>query len=91
MIGRFARSIAGHDKGTLYVIVGESAGRYMMSDGRLKPVCDPKIKNAKHVQIMKAHVSEDTIKLIKECGGGVNEAVKRAIKLYKHEDSNVED
>ena len=91
MIGRFARSTAGHDKGTLYVIVGESTGQYKLSDGRYKPVSDPKIKNAKHVQIMKAHVGEETIRLIRECGGGVNEAVKRAIKLYKQEDSNVED
>ncbi len=49
--GRLAFSLAGHDKGKVYIIVGEENGRYLLSDGRYKPLSAPKKKKAKHFQI----------------------------------------
>jgi hypothetical protein len=36
MIGQFAVSKAGHDKGTLYVVVAREGDFVYLSDGRLK-------------------------------------------------------
>ena len=38
MTGCFARSLAGHDKTEIYIIVGEEPGYVYLSDGKLKKV-----------------------------------------------------
>lgn len=48
----FARSLAGHDKGQLFVITGEEDGYVFLADGRGRGVQKPKKKKIKHVQIM---------------------------------------
>lgn len=49
--GHLARSLAGHDKGTLYIIL-EAAGEYVsLTDGKSRPVHRPKRKKKKHVQL----------------------------------------
>ena len=45
MIGRLAFSKAGHDKGTVYIIIGEDAANVYVCDGDLKPIERPKKKN----------------------------------------------
>lgn len=49
--GRLAKSLAGHDKDRLYVIIGAEDGFCFLSDGRLKPLSAPKKKKTKHFQI----------------------------------------
>ena len=51
--GRLAYSRAGHDRDTLYVVVGEEGDFLYLSDGRLKPLSRPKKKKKKHLQIAK--------------------------------------
>ncbi len=49
--GHLAKSLAGHDKGTLYIIL-EAAGEYVtLTDGMKRPVSRPKRKKKKHVQL----------------------------------------
>ena len=49
--GMTARSLAGHDKGGLFVIL-RTEGEYLwLCDGKLRPVEKPKKKKRKHVQI----------------------------------------
>ena len=43
-------SLAGHDKGKLYQIVGEDKGSLLLADGRIKTLAKPKIKSPKHVR-----------------------------------------
>lgn len=74
MTGKFAVSKAGHDKGQLYVIIKEEGDFVYLSDGRLKPIDNPKKKRLKHIQ----HIN-----CIKPEGYNSNEEIKRAIKLYK--------
>ena len=50
MIGKLAISKSGHDKGQLYVIVGEDERNLYLADGVLKTIDRPKKKNKKHVQ-----------------------------------------
>lgn len=48
----FAKSLAGHDKGTIYVIMAEQDAYIYLSDGRYHPIDKPKKKNRKHVQLI---------------------------------------
>ena len=50
--GGLARSLAGHDKGQLYIIIGVSGEYVTLSDGRKRPSDRPKRKNKKHLQII---------------------------------------
>lgn len=50
MVGEFARSKAGHDKGRLYIIVEESEDFVFLCDGRLRKLENPKCKRRKHIQ-----------------------------------------
>ena len=54
MTGQFATSKAGHDKGTLYMIVAEEEDFVYLSDGRLKEPGKPKKKNRRHIQPINA-------------------------------------
>lgn len=89
MTGNFARSLAGHDKDEIYVVISEKDNHVMLSDGRLKKVDKPKIKNKKHIRILKSDCSVSLLDKINNNDKALNEAIKRAIKLYKQEDENV--
>ena len=45
-----ALSLAGHDKGHYYVVVGEEAEAVYVADGELKLLARPKRKNRRHIQ-----------------------------------------
>ena len=51
-IGDVVISIAGHDVGSIYVVVGECQDRILLSDGKIKKLEDPKKKNPAHVILM---------------------------------------
>ena len=54
--GYFAKSLAGHDKGKLYIVIEEkndSSDFVFLSDGELKPMDKPKKKRTKHIQVIK--------------------------------------
>lgn len=52
-IGMMAWSLAGHDKGKLYVIAKVEEEYAWLCDGRIRPLEKPKKKKWKHIQIMK--------------------------------------
>ena len=78
--GMLAKSMAGHDKDTIYYIVKAEADAVWLSDGRLKPVEDPKKKNLRHVQVIQKGTESMPEHL-------TNEVVKRIIKLYQRKES----
>ncbi len=84
MTGMFATSMAGHDKGKLYIIIREDEEYVYLTDGRLKPVEAPKKKKKKHIQIIKRTDAAVHI-YIEEKKPLTNEVVKRAIKEYGRE------
>lgn len=61
--GCLTRSLAGHDKGTYYIIVREDAHYVYLADGRLKPVSKPKRKKKMHVQMSHRRDEEIAAKL----------------------------
>ena len=82
MIGKLAISKSGHDKGQLYVIVGEDERNLYLADGVLKTIDRPKKKNKKHVQPILRIPAEVEAILSSE-----NELkdleMKRALKCYR--------
>lgn len=54
MTGQFVTSRAGHDKGTLYVVLAEDEKYVYLSEGRLKSPEKPKKKSRRHVQPLNA-------------------------------------
>lgn len=79
MVGMFAMSKAGHDKGIVYLIVKEEAEYVYLLDGRLKSAEKPKKKNKKHIQIIKKE-ADDTLKEKLLNGGRIyNEEIRKAI------------
>jgi len=49
-IGSVVRSIAGHDKGDLLLVIAMSDGFAYVADGKLRKVLKPKKKKLKHLQ-----------------------------------------
>ena len=48
--GMLARSRAGHDKGSIYVIISVKNEYVYLADGSSRPLCRMKKKNRKHLQ-----------------------------------------
>ena len=48
--GAVVVSLCGHDKGKLYVVVGESKEKLLLCDGKNKKLSHPKPKNKKHLK-----------------------------------------
>jgi len=80
-VGYFACSLAGHDKGHIYLIIKEEKEYVYLSDGVLRTISNPKKKNKKHVQINKK--SNGMISsIICDNKPLVDGDIKKAIKKY---------
>lgn len=73
MVGYLARTLMGHDKGKVYVIVEEFETYVLLSDGEGKSGDRLKKKNKKHIQIIKIKSQTKN-----------NEAIKQSIGLYNN-------
>lgn len=81
MVGMFAVSKAGHDKGKMYLIVREDETTVDLVDGKARKLENPKKKKKKHVQVVKK--DSDTVlahKLLME-ETIYNEEIKHAIRI----------
>jgi ribosomal protein L14E/L6E/L27E len=76
MTGYLAYSLAGHDKGDVFLIISEEQDYVYVADGRLRMVEKPKKKNKKHIQIIKYINPKTDIESV------TNEEIKHLIKLY---------
>ena len=48
--GMFARSLAGHDKGKLYIVTAVDGDVVYLADGKIRLTTNPKKKKRKHIQ-----------------------------------------
>ena len=80
--GCLARSLAGHDKGSLFIIIKEDAEYVYLADGENRPVGKPKRKKKKHVQISRIRDEKLSQKLM---SGNIasDEEIKRFIRCYR--------
>lgn len=81
----FARSKAGHDKDRVYLVLDEKGEQLLLADGKTRSLRHPKIKNRKHVQIIK-NVPGEILELCYQKEALWDEGIKRAIKLYQQEE-----
>jgi large subunit ribosomal protein L14e len=49
-LGQLVKSLSGRDKEKLYLVIGFTANRILLADGRNRTVKNPKQKNRKHLQ-----------------------------------------
>ncbi len=69
--GSVVRSLAGHDKGTLYLVLETEQGKLLLCDGRRRPLDRPKSKSEKHVR--KTNI------ILELAGMDTNKKVRRAL------------
>ncbi|MDD2969187.1 MAG: KOW domain-containing RNA-binding protein [Lachnospiraceae bacterium] len=84
MIGTLVKSKAGHDKGTIYIVISEDEKNVYVSDGRLKSVELPKKKNIRHIQPIKKGRSDELVNKLLQQMPVRDEEIKRIIKLYQN-------
>lgn len=82
MVGYFVTSKAGHDKGSLYIILKEDDTYVYLVDGRNKLVDAPKKKKWIHVQKIVKVQNKEIIETLSKGEIPTNEEIKRAIKNY---------
>ncbi|MDE5695969.1 MAG: KOW domain-containing RNA-binding protein [Lachnospiraceae bacterium] len=76
MNGLLAYSLAGHDKGEVYLIIEETKDFVYVVDGAVRTLGRPKKKNKKHMQIIKKENQRIDISSV------TNEEIRHIIKLY---------
>ena len=57
--GQIVKSLAGHDKDSYYMIVRVEGNFIWAADGTRHKLEDPKKKNIRHVQLIKAYVPDE--------------------------------
>lgn len=77
-----AVSRAGHDRDTLYLVLGEEGDYLWLTDGRRRLLENPKKKKKIHVQIIK-HLPEQLLAQMQEIT--VDAHVKKILKAYNSE------
>ena len=83
--GLFATSLAGHDCGQTYMVVGEYEGYIYLADGKSKTLTQPKRKNKKHVQLIKRGYPVDIRERLVARRTVRDEEIRLAIKQYERE------
>lgn len=63
IVGQIVISLAGHDKGRLYLVVGEEERCVLLCDGRYHRLTRPKRKNRKHILPLSVSGVEDVTSL----------------------------
>ena len=84
MIGQFVTSKAGHDKGTLYVVMAVEGDFVYLCDGKLKKPENPKRKRLKHIQPIGAFVEEELRNKLSSKSKVYAEEIKYALKQYSN-------
>lgn len=74
--GMLVRSLAGHDKERLYIIIEEREKEVVLADGRIRSIDRPKCKKKTHVQLIGKKMEENLF---------ADEAIRSFIKKYQAE------
>ena len=78
--GMYARSLAGHDKGKLYIIIETDTQYVYLSDGKLRPLEKLKKKKLKHVQVDYS-IFQPLQEQMEQQVSVSNEDIRKAIKV----------
>ena len=78
--GMLARSLAGHDKGHVYVILDADDAYVYLADGAVRTVKHPKRKKRKHVRMICRE---------RDLSGMDDVKIKRILKLFDKETGGI--
>ncbi len=88
MTGRFVISRAGHDKGSVYVVLSFDGQFFTLADGRLKKTGSPKKKRRKHVQLTDSYVDLELQEALRAGMPHLDDRIKYAVKCYRKTTQN---
>ena len=83
LVGRFACSKAGHDKGTLYVVVSQEGTQVYVCDGKYHTLEKRKKKFLKHIVLCEESVEDELVQRILNKDKLFDYEIKYAIKKQK--------
>lgn len=81
-----AKSLAGHDKNHVYVVIKEETDLVTLVNGRTKTMEHPKVKKKMHVQVIK-RLPQKIRDLIEEHSELSDSLVSEILRLYQEEES----
>ena len=81
--GTLVRSLAGHDKDEIFIIIYEEKEYVSLVDGKTRTLSKSKRKNKKHIQIIHDSQEKQRKALLKEQITDVQ--IKKFIQCYKRE------
>lgn len=79
-----AISKAGHDKGTVYVVLEADETYFWLTDGKRRLLENPKKKKQIHVQVIK-HLSEELLEQMQSVT--LDAHVRKILKKYQNSDT----
>lgn len=80
-VGYLVKSLAGHDKERIYVIIKEQGEYVYLADGKYRTLSKLKRKNKKHVQLIR-YQDESLTRKLNNQEQIRDEEIKRLIKQY---------
>ena len=80
MTGMYAVSLAGHDKGQMYVIIKEENEYVYLADGRIRTMEKPKKKKKKHIQLIKTGLDKALVIKLENAQTIYNEEIRHALR-----------
>ena len=83
-----AKSMAGHDKNQIYVVLHEDETYCSLANGTTKTMDKPKKKKKIHLQLIK-HISADVLDEIKNITKLDDVSIKRILKVYNRRNTDV--
>ena len=79
-MNQLAVSLAGHDKGSVYVIVGEEDGVIRLADGKTRTLLSPKKKNPMHIRRI-CHLPEEIVRELEKVS--IDSDLVHVLRLYQ--------
>ncbi len=86
-------SKAGHDKGSIYIVLDAENDMLMLANGKTRAIDSPKLKKQKHTEYIGsvdessvAELKSRTGRFLKEAGTGDSE-LRRLLKSFENNDS----
>ena len=76
-----AKSLAGHDKGRMYVCLGEDENDVILVDGRVRTMDRPKRKRRHHVQLV-IHFPDEVSRMAALIEKWDDVSVRKVIRTY---------
>jgi len=88
MLGMLASSKAGHDQNKIYIVIGVTETAVLLSDGRVRPICRPKKKNRKHIQVIRRFEDGGLTERIQAGAGYNDDEIRSVISFYEQQHMN---